>query len=217
MVWHEPRNHSDDCYFCLLNVAGLNAKKRKIIVYPDLPSALRPVLHSEVLPVPMFKCLPELPITIRGGNEIAGPCQRELRPESISNISDHQQTSSGTEESQTEESNDESILSPQCFNQEELSDLVRDLGLSKELSEVLASRLKEKNLLERGTSITFYRTSEQYLLPFFTQEKTLVFCNDVSGLLRQMGVHVYIPTDWRLFIDSSKRSLKCVLLHNGNE
>ena len=72
-------------------------------MYPDLPSALRPILHSEVLPVPIFKCLPELPVTIRGGNEIAGPSQRELRPESISNISDHQQTSSGTEESQTEE------------------------------------------------------------------------------------------------------------------
>ena len=26
----------------------------------------------------------------------------------------------------------------------------------------------------------------------------------------------YEPKDWRLFIDSSKRSLKCVLLHNGN-
>ena len=102
--------HSDDCYFCLLNVAGLNAKKRKTIVYPDLPSALRPVLHSKVLPVTICKCLPELPVTIRGGNEIAGPSQRELRPESISNISDHQQTSSGTEESQTEESNDDSAV-----------------------------------------------------------------------------------------------------------
>jgi len=26
----------------------------------------------------------------------------------------------------------------------------------------------------------------------------------------------YTATEWRLFIDSSKRSLKCVLLHNGN-
>lgn len=27
----------------------------------------------------------------------------------------------------------------------------------------------------------------------------------------------YVPEDWRLFIDSSKRSLKAVLLHNGNK
>ncbi|KAK3796603.1 hypothetical protein RRG08_057851 [Elysia crispata] len=31
-----------------------------------------------------------------------------------------------------------------------------------------------------------------------------------------MGAPRYDPTDWRLFIDSSKRSLKCVLLHIGN-
>ena len=32
-----------------------------------------------------------------------------------------------------------------------------------------------------------------------------------------MGIPEYKPQDWRLFIDSSKRSLKCVLLHNGNK
>ena len=32
-----------------------------------------------------------------------------------------------------------------------------------------------------------------------------------------MGLSEYNPNEWRLFIDSSKRSLKCVLLHNGNK
>ena len=31
-----------------------------------------------------------------------------------------------------------------------------------------------------------------------------------------MGVPQYDPNEWRLFIDSSKKSPKCVLLHNGN-
>jgi len=31
-----------------------------------------------------------------------------------------------------------------------------------------------------------------------------------------MKVPNYRPEDWRLFIDSSKRSLKCFLLHIGN-
>ena len=35
--------------------------------------------------------------------------------------------------------------SPSLFNQNELNDLIRDLSLSKEASELLASRLKEKN------------------------------------------------------------------------
>ena len=40
---------------------------------------------------------------------------------------------------------------------------------------------------------------------------------DIAQLLLKLGVPQYEPKDWRLFIDSSKRSLKCVLLHNGNQ
>ena len=49
------------------------------------------------------------------------------------------------------------VLPRLLFSQGELNDLVRDLSLSKESSELLASRLKEKNMLEPGTQITFYR------------------------------------------------------------
>ena len=51
---------------------------------------------------------------------------------------------------------------------------------------------------------------------YFTQENDIVCCNDVASLLRQLGVQQYKPQDWCLFIDSSKRSLKCVLLYSGN-
>ena len=46
--------------------------------------------------------------------------------------------------------------------------------------------------------------------------KTTVYCNDVAGLLQQLGAQQYDPQDWHLFIDSSKRSLKCVFLRSGN-
>jgi hypothetical protein len=36
-------------------------------------------------------------------------------------------------------------------------------------------------------------------------------------LIHQLGEETYDPNDWRLFIDSSKRSLRAVLLHNGNK
>ena len=35
--------------------------------------------------------------------------------------------------------------------------------------------------------------------------------------MKKLGVTQYDPNDWRLFINSCKRSLKCVLLHNGND
>ena len=44
-----------------------------------------------------------------------------------------------------------------------------------------------------------------------------MYCADIAQLLLKLRVPLYEPKDWRLFIDSSKRSLKCVLLHNGNQ
>jgi len=42
-----------------------------------------------------------------------------------------------------------------------------------------------------------------------------VACKDVDDLLKALNMN-YCSDDWRLCIDSSKVSLKAVLLHNGN-
>jgi hypothetical protein len=97
-----------------------------------------------------------------------------------------------------------------------LSDLIRDLNLSKESSELLASRLKEKNVLHPGMKITYYRRTEKDLLPYFTEDNNLVFCNDIGNLLKKIVLSEYNQSEWCLFINCSKRSLKCVLLKNGN-
>ena len=43
----------------------------------------------------------------------------------------------------------------------------------------------------------------------------LVYCTDVGGIMQEFG-YSHRPEEWRLFIDSSKLSLKAVLLHNKN-
>jgi len=48
-------------------------------------------------------------------------------------------------------------------------------------------------------------------------EDDFVYCNNIQGLFSEMGLPEYNPDEWRLFIDSSKRSLKYVLHHNGNK
>jgi len=73
--------------------------------------------------------------------------------------------------------------------------LARDVNLSKESSELLASRLKEKNLLKPGTLITFYRKYHEEFLPYFTQKNEIVFCNNVEGLLTKLRVFEYNPID----------------------
>jgi hypothetical protein len=82
---------------------------------------------------------------------------------------------------------------------------------------LFASILKEKNVLQSGTKITFYRRRQKDLLPFFTKENNLLFCNDIGNLLKKIGLSEHNPSGWHLFIDSSKRGLKCVLLNNGNK
>ena len=61
----------------------------------------------------------------------------------------------------------------------------------------------------------FYRGSHEEFKDFFSQEDGVVFYSDVFSFMEVLG-HEYKPDQWRLFIDSSKVSLKLVLLHNGN-
>jgi len=46
-------------------------------------------------------------------------------------------------------------------------------------------------------------------------ERGLVACTDIDGLKQTLNIN-HNPLDWRLLIDSSKLSIKAVLLHNGN-
>ena len=60
MVWREPANHDTDCYFCVINLTGINRKSRRYLKYPDLQSAHRPVAHCDEIPVPGFGELPDI-------------------------------------------------------------------------------------------------------------------------------------------------------------
>lgn len=82
--------------------------------------------------------------------------------------------------------------------------------------EPLVSPLKEKNWLESGTLVTYHRNRDADFLPFFKQTTDLVYFSDLEQVLLPLVVGQYNASDWRLFIDSSKRSLKFVLLHNTN-
>jgi len=92
------------------------------------------------------------------------------------------------------------------------------LGLSKEAHELLASRLKEKNLLEKSAKVTLYRNREKEFTSFFTHDKAidLVYCNDIAGLMNTIKDGIYKAEEWRLFVDSSIRSFKatyfCIIL-----
>ena len=96
---------------------------------------------------------------------------------------------------------------PILINQHMLNDLVRDLGLSKEKAELLSSRLKQWNLLEASTKITFYCQRQDELLSFFTTKNALCFCNNISALMESLGFQ-HVPEEWRLSLMLVKPALK---------
>ncbi|GBM36254.1 hypothetical protein AVEN_71960-1 [Araneus ventricosus] len=49
----------------------------------------------------------------------------------------------------------------------------------------------------------------------FCQDGDVMFCDDVDSSFKALELQ-HNPQEWCLFIDSSKISLKAVLLHNGN-
>lgn len=63
--------------------------------------------------------------------------------------------------------------------------------------------------------MSHYRKRNKDLAALFKVDGPLCFCHNIEELFHKLG-EVHNPHEWRLFIDSSKRSLKAVLLHNGN-
>ncbi|UYV80797.1 hypothetical protein LAZ67_19001756 [Cordylochernes scorpioides] len=122
------------------------------VEYTDLPSAMRPVPHSDILPVPQ-------------------------PPENVIFSDDD----SDRREQQWDDTNFEAgaLSEPHLLTQGDLNDLVRDLDLSKKQSELLGSRLKGWNLLHKGTKVCFFRKRQDEFQDFFSQENDLVYCNDV--------------------------------------
>ena len=81
----------------------------------------------------------------------------------------------------------------------------------------MESHLGEHGILDSGTKISFYCDRDDLLIRFFTMKDDFIYCNNIQSLLSEMGLPEYNQDELRLFINSSKRSLNCVLLHNGNK
>ena len=139
MMWRVPKDHFQICYFCLINVKGFSSKHSSKITYPNIDSALRPVPHDTSMPAP---------ISLEDG--LAG-----LSDEVV-----FDGNSCGTSNSTGSEYKPEENLKSILFSYEQLNDLIRDLALSKQKSELLASRLQENNLFQKDVLVSFTESAE---------------------------------------------------------
>ena len=75
MVWKEQKDHVTNCYFCLTDLQRFRLKTRKKILYPSLPFAIRPVAHSDQLPVPK----PPVTLPETSAESSQSSCNNELQ------------------------------------------------------------------------------------------------------------------------------------------
>lgn len=101
------------------------------------------------------------------------------------------------------------------YDQSELNQLVKELGLTKDQSMVLASNLRKHNALKPDCRVGFYATRNHDLLAYFDEDNGVPYLKNIQGLFDWLN-YDYVPDQWRLFMDSSKSAFKIVLLHNGN-
>lgn len=156
--------------------------------YAAVQSVTFPAPHSDTLPIPK--------------------CPDSSNPKRSSDSSEDIETSN---ESDFDGSSERHLVT-----QAELNDWVRDLELTKEKAELHASRMKQCNFLAPGVKITYYRDRDRAYARYYTTKDNICFCKDIPGLFEELE-QPYNANEWRLFVDSSKESLKAVLLHNGNE
>ena len=158
--------------------------------YPDVPSAIKPVPHGPAVPV-------------------------RNPPKDLFEFLSSTDTDESTEDLWNQHC---SSKQPKLLSQAQLNDLTRDLYLSKESAQLLRSRLRENNLLAPETTFYWYRNRDEKFRKFFTldEQYSLVYCNDIDRFVKELGLE-YKAAEWRLFLDSSFRSMKAVLLHIGDK
>ena len=226
-IWKKPLDKSD-CYFCMTNVTGINKVRPDKILYATVSSVVRP--QKQIVESFIDEASRDSFIQGMDGMQVA--CGTE---EDVENLNHHTDDDTDENESLTEaesesveseeelssDSDEEYVpigkeKSQKKISQAQLNDMFRNAGLAKDAAELMASQLKSYNVLEKDVNVTFYRNREEAFRTYFTGESDLVYCTDVRGLINEFKPNLYEPEEWRLFIDSSKRSLKAVLLHNTN-
>ena len=141
-----------------------------------IPSAIRPVPHTEDLRVP-------------------APLQQDILD------SDDEPTETREKTPQPSTSTDADFTADHQSNefhrvtQEELNDLIRDIDLPKRKAELLGSRLQQWNLLKGNIRISMFCKRYEGLVQVFKMERDLVVCTDNDGLTQTLKIN-HISLDW---------------------
>ena len=228
-LWKKPKS-AEECYICMATFKGMICSKN--IVYSNTLSFTPPIYNEIVSGNSADRNAGEFVVADESEMDVSedtvesesqmGVSQSTIKAMRFNQSSDSESTDSNGEsfsDSYSDEDYDvckrEKPIRP--WSQEKLNDVVRNMGLPKDGAEYLASQLKADGLVQKNVSSTYYRNRDKEFLHFFKKEESLIFCTDIKGLINSYDPNIYKSQEWRLFIDSSVRSLKAVLLHNTNK
>jgi len=205
-VWKKPETQAD-CHICMVEFKGMFTSNHAVY---KTTSSFTPPIYNDI-------------DVISASHIEMNSTSNVIEDENQMDVDELTEDSNSTETESDSDSNSDNDdrfkgdrpIKP--WDQKKLNDIVRDLGLAKDAAEYLASNLKNDRLLAKGTRVTIFRNREKDFLPFFKKEESLIYCTDIQGLINVLKPNTYKSEEWRLFIDSSTRSLKIVLLHNTNE
>jgi hypothetical protein len=126
----------------------MESRRKKVDCHPNISSVIRPVPHTEELPVPVL-------------------LQQYILD------SDDEPTENRDKTSQPSTSTEADFIADLKFNefhritQQELNYLIRDLDFPKSKAELLGSSLQQWNLLEENVRNSVYRKRYEDLVQFF--------------------------------------------------
>ena len=149
-----------------LNDCYLCMADKKKLAYLNIPSSIAPVPHDEHIPAP--------------------PTIDQVNMEILDKYDDYMKE----QEDETWQSDE-----PHFPNQHELDGLDTDLNLPKAGAELLASRLKEWNLLQSTVRTTKYRMRHTFYAQYFTADKSFCFC---SGVITPEQKQRDVSSNWYL-------------------
>ncbi|XP_061411219.1 uncharacterized protein LOC133344908 isoform X2 [Lethenteron reissneri] len=194
-IWREPTDHSSNCYFCMVDPSKRwTSKNAPAITYPDLPLSIAPVPHCHELPVPT-------------------PLEREQpfleessKSESEEDVVDPDENFRGGAEERN----------PYYRNQKYLNRLDQRSWSHQVQCRAFDVLAQAVELVGRKCASRRSEEASPTFFSFFTRQDGLCFCHNVTSLFEVIGIACN-QNEWHLFIDNSSRSLKAVLLHNGNK